>query len=267
MGGQISFHAPRHKDNQTINVSRQAFSDGGPGLNNVDRKLMWKMYDRERDYNWIWDKQARDPHTTNTQDRDTAKRTDISGFTESSDDKRKIRLGQIGPGWKPDQGGKFFHRLVKLNVDDGTLATTNGDRLYESMNDHALSDGALEFPMVGWPYYVRNPNKTLAFNDLKLNALTTPVANSNVADISFVGLNYPTKSELWHKNREIRAAKIQQTTNKTEFDLLGSTHYKSTLSINSKAASHTSSHCAMIHVPPLPLLDVSTNYSQSIKGN
>ena len=86
------------------------------------------------------------------------------------------------------------------------------------MNENALSDGALEFPMVGWPYYVRNPNKTLAFNDLKLNALTTPVANSNVADISFVGLNYPTKSELWHKNREIRAAKIQLTTNKTEFD-------------------------------------------------
>ena len=46
MGGQISFHAPRHKENQTFNVSRQAFSDGGPGLNNVDRKLMWKMYDR-----------------------------------------------------------------------------------------------------------------------------------------------------------------------------------------------------------------------------
>ena len=29
------------------------------------------MYERERDYNWIWDKRARDPDTTNTQDRDT----------------------------------------------------------------------------------------------------------------------------------------------------------------------------------------------------
>ncbi len=33
------------------------------------------------------------------------------------------------------------------------------------------------------------------------------------------------------------------------------------MSINSKAASHTSSNCAMIHVPPLPLLDGTTNYS------
>ena len=68
-------------------------------------------------------------------------------------------------------------------------------------------------------------------------------------------------SELWHKNREIRASKINLGTNKDVFDLTGTTHYKSTFSINSKAASHTSSHCAMIHVPPLPLLDVTTNYS------
>ena len=91
------------------------------------------------------------------------------------------------------------------------------------------------------PYY-----ETLAFNDLKVNALKPAVDNSKVADISFVGLNYPTMSELWHKNRELRAAKINLGTNKDVFDLTGTTHYKSTLSINSKAASHTSSHCISI---------------------
>jgi hypothetical protein len=252
MGGQIAIHAPRHKENQTINQARLAYSDGGPGLNNVDRKVMWKMYDRERDYNWVYDITAADPDTQTAQDRNTASQTLTAGFKESSDDKRKIRFGQVGPGWKPDTGGKYFPQLVKLSVDDGSLATTNGDRLYESMNDHALSDGALDFPMVGWPYYIRNPNKTHAFNDLKINALSTAVANSRIADMSFVGLNYPTMSELWYKNREMRAAKIQLTSGKDEFDLLGTTHYKNTLSINSKAASHTSSHCAMIHVPPLP---------------
>lgn len=55
MGGSIQMHAPRHKENQTINATRLAYTDGGPGLNNIDRKIMWKMYDRERDYNWIYD--------------------------------------------------------------------------------------------------------------------------------------------------------------------------------------------------------------------
>ena len=149
LGGQISFHAPRHKENQTINVTRQQFSDGGPGLNNVDRKVMWKMYDRERDYNWVYDITAADPDTGAAQTRNTASQTLTAGFTESSDDKRKLCLGQANSIWKPDQGGKFFSQLVKLSVDNGSLATTNGDRLYESMNDHALSNGTLDFPMVG----------------------------------------------------------------------------------------------------------------------
>ncbi len=48
------------------------------------------------------------------------------------------------------------------------LSNTNGDRLYESMNDHTLNDGLLEFPMMVWPYYNRNPSKDLCFNDLRL---------------------------------------------------------------------------------------------------
>jgi hypothetical protein len=37
---------------------------------------------------------------------------------------------------------------------------------YESMQDHALSEGPLTFPMMDWSYYVRNPPKELCFNDL-----------------------------------------------------------------------------------------------------
>jgi hypothetical protein len=33
----------RHKENQTINQSRPAYTDCGPRMNNVDRKIMWKM--------------------------------------------------------------------------------------------------------------------------------------------------------------------------------------------------------------------------------
>ncbi len=48
------------------------------------------------------------------------------------------------------------------------LSNTNIDRLYESMNDHALTDGTLEFPMMGWPCCVRNPSRDLTFNDLAI---------------------------------------------------------------------------------------------------
>lgn len=41
-GGNIAIHAMRHKDNQTINQSRLAYTDGGPGMNNVVRKIIWK---------------------------------------------------------------------------------------------------------------------------------------------------------------------------------------------------------------------------------
>ena len=53
LGGNIAIHGPRRKENEIINQSRLAYSDGRPGMKNVDQKIMWKMYDRERDYNWI----------------------------------------------------------------------------------------------------------------------------------------------------------------------------------------------------------------------
>ena len=61
--------------NQTNYVTRQQFSDGGPGLNNVDRKIMWKIYDRKRDYNWVYDITAADPDSAAAQSRDTASQT------------------------------------------------------------------------------------------------------------------------------------------------------------------------------------------------
>ncbi|EFX81409.1 hypothetical protein DAPPUDRAFT_102497 [Daphnia pulex] len=35
VGGEIALHSPRHKENQTINQTRLAYTDGGPGSNNV----------------------------------------------------------------------------------------------------------------------------------------------------------------------------------------------------------------------------------------
>jgi hypothetical protein len=64
------------------------------------------------------------------------------------------------------------------------------------MNYHALGHGLISFPMMGWPYYVRNPNRNLTFNDFLVPKLATPVSTNSVAKISFFGLNYPTMNEL-----------------------------------------------------------------------
>jgi len=90
------------------------------------------------------------------------------------------------------------------------LSNTNGDRLYESLNDPSLSEGPLEFPMMGWPFYVRNPSKDLCFNDLRVKAVADYPADE-VANISFVGLNYPTMKQVWDLNRELRAYRLSAT--------------------------------------------------------
>lgn len=269
MGGNIALHGMRHKENQTINQSRLAYTDGGPGMNNVDRKIMWKMYDRERDYNWTYEA---NPATTTPitelkapVSRDTVAMTNVDLLTEKSEDRRKIRLGQAVTAWNKEGLKKFLPQLIKLTTDQGEngMGSVNGDRLYESMNDHALAEGPLEFPMMGWPYYVRNPTRDLAFNDL-LTPKTAGYTAEDIADISFVGLNYPTMKEVWDLNREIRASKISGDATWTAASKFGLTHsapYKHSIAIPSKADTHTSSHCAMIHVPPLPLYDGKSNYS------
>lgn len=69
-----------------------AYTNGGPGMNNVDRKIMWKMYDRERDYKWIYDN---NPAATVTDlekeiDRDTIDITKVDTMTESTEDRKKF---------------------------------------------------------------------------------------------------------------------------------------------------------------------------------
>jgi hypothetical protein len=63
---------------------------------------------------------------------------------------------------------KLFSQFCKFPSDIGEngIVSINGEGWYESMNHHALSSGPLEFPMMGWPYYVRNSTKDIAFNDL-----------------------------------------------------------------------------------------------------
>lgn len=204
----MSFHGPRHKENQLINTTRQTYIDGRPSLNNVDRKLMLKMYDRERDYNWIFDASTQAASLDTATTRNTIGPTSISSLIESSDENRKARLGQTATSWNGYGARRSFPQLVKLEIgEQPSNEDSSGDRLYESMTDHALSDGPLTFPIMGWPYYVRNNGIIHSLNDYKVNNTTYPVT-SEIPNISFVGLNYPTMAEFANKFREKRANTI-----------------------------------------------------------
>jgi hypothetical protein len=57
-----------------------------------------------------------------------------------------------------DGARRNFPLLLKLATDLKDINWSNpiGDRLYESMQDFALSDGPITFPMTGCPCYLRN---------------------------------------------------------------------------------------------------------------
>jgi hypothetical protein len=116
--------------------------------------------------------------------------------------------------------------------------------------------------MMGWPYYVRNSTRDIAFNDL-CTPKTANYAAEEVADIYFLGLNYPTMKEVWVLNHELRESKLsgENWTSASKFWLMHSAPYKHSVAAYSKADPNTSSHCAMIHVPPLPLYDGKSNCS------
>ena len=51
LSGEIEIHVQRQEEKQTINQVRFAHTHGGIGVNNIDKKIMWKIEYTERDYN------------------------------------------------------------------------------------------------------------------------------------------------------------------------------------------------------------------------
>ncbi len=154
-------------------------------------------------------------------------------------------------------------QLVQAGIEDvstetGTIKSLDcGDRLYESMHDHALSGGPLEFPMMGWPHWVANTNNGLQFNTLTIPAPTTKYSVSDLANCSFVGLDYPDiaynhKAQIMLLAGKAKAAATNAAAH-TFRDL--SALSNSVPSFMKRQAETQSSHCAAIHVPPLPLID------------
>lgn len=78
LGGKIEFYGFRFMDND-VSTSTVKFipSTSSP----VDRKIMWKMHDRERDYNWSYIHPAAHSLATTNITLDTADQTNLKRIT------------------------------------------------------------------------------------------------------------------------------------------------------------------------------------------
>ncbi len=83
LGGKIAFHGMRYKENQVAPAQRLTYTGSGTDMNAVERKIMWKMLERERDYPWMYDVTASGVLST-ASTRDTQVLTATSAFDFTS---------------------------------------------------------------------------------------------------------------------------------------------------------------------------------------
>ena len=151
LGGKMAFQGLRFKENTVVPAQRLAYTESGTGLNSIERKIQWKMFERERDYPWMYDVTAGvGTQLSAATTRDTEAMTDTSKF-----DFNGQKAGYGPDAWMKFEPGKSFPQLVQAGIIDNVTETSavksldTGDRLYESLHDHALSRGPLEFPIMG----------------------------------------------------------------------------------------------------------------------
>jgi len=154
LGGKMELNGFRFMENDINNNSLKYVSaETSP----VNRKIMWKMYDRERDYSWSYVNPTTQSLSSSSIDFDTAKQTNLksnnligSGF----------EIGNVAGNWL---GKGTFPQLVHLSEhghhDPNDEEEYNyADSFFASMQDHQISSGSLEFPIMGWPKWVLNAN-------------------------------------------------------------------------------------------------------------
>ena len=216
LGGKIEFNGFRFMDND-VNTSTVKFipSSSSP----VNRKIMWKMYDRERDYSWSYIHPAAHSLATTSITFDTADQTNLkknnliaSGF----------EVGNIPGNWM--QKGTFpqlIHLSEHAHYNDAE-EYNNGDSFMQGMTDHPI-DQILEFPIMGWPKWVLNPNnikspanpRYIYFNTGRYS--TDGIQKvENLLNISFVNADFPTMAQCKAYMMKRRAGKLSENYNESD---------------------------------------------------
>lgn len=225
-------------------------------IQNMDRRLMWKMFDRERDFQWnINDKKV-------MSSAPTLRKWDSKTLEDNILRKEGGELGNLT---------KWSEKTLPMAImtcDDPDMLKT------EMMEDHPIAEGELSFPM-GHPFWMacgRNSNAAEALNFTTGSYPGSSEPPSTLMGVSFVNFHAQSIADYVRNQRYAKAN--SNSTNTTEVGsgtvavgklLAGSLSYKP-CSMNSyptcerdktKCDEVTSSHCALIHVPTYPTSDGS----------
>ena len=243
LGGKVALHGMRFLENNTAPTTMLRYQSGGTAVQNIDRKVMWKMFDRERDFCWMTGNysfnvlQLQDINATNYNQCGYNSNCE----TEATDNK-----------WESRQP---FKQACMLSVGSGSDLML-ASRVHEMMNDHPISNGPLEFPLMGHPCWSRNPSKTdFYFTSCKYEA---EGGGSAVAPMYYSYVNWMLPSMAEIHRRQVAASVCQGSgatgtialDNKVPLSLIPSYN-----NVITRCDDVTSSHCAILHVPQYPLVD------------
>lgn len=146
LGGGIKFSGLRIMENEVAPTSNLKYVQSNP-IQNMDRKIMWKMFDRERDFQWNFiDKKS-------MSETRTLRKWDVDILTSNILRKEGGNLGNLTK-WSE----KSLAMVIMVSDDTDMLKTS---RLFE-LKDHPIADGELEFPIMGNPFWMscgRNGNQ------------------------------------------------------------------------------------------------------------
>ena len=266
LGGKIELNGFRFMEND---INNNAIKYVSAETSPVSRKIMWKMFDRERDYSWSYVNATSQSLSSSVIEFDTAKQTDLkannligSGF----------EIGNLPGTWL---GKGTFPQLVHLSEhghhDENDAEEYNyADSFYASMQDHPISKGSLEFPIMGWPKWVLNANniknKALPRNVYFNTGRYSTEGISNVEDqlnISFVNSDFPTMAQCKSYMMKLRAGKLASTYDATDKKFKFNSTMPTSLieTFPSITDFTTSSHVAAIHIPQYCSFDGVVKFS------
>lgn len=255
-GGRLEMHGLRWLENMTT-PTRALTQELDSGLKSADRKVMWKMYDRERDGHWQPDIVT--SNLSSAINLDTTNKTVLSTLLANIEQRRRggvNGVSQVKQAWT----SRTFPSAVQLFNNTGQ---TNADRTYESLRDHPISSGHMEFPIMGWPKWVAT--QSVGFTHCQyITKSPQPIDVLNLTNISFVNMEVPTIEEVMrtHQGDRHMARTYDKTTNTWKSDSSAYLHGLQTKSIHhSYTDDQQSSMAAIIHVPAFPTADGSTEYT------
>ena len=268
-GGGMTFSGLRILENQISNTGRLAYTQNGL-MQGIDKKIQWKMFDRERDFCWQSNAQA-----------GTALETDATGkvgkgvvrtynaynadiLTAHPFRKDANVLGQVGT-WDARSLPQAY-----MCGENANMATAS--RVYEMMKDHPIGDGrSLSFPIMGHPFPISVGRKDGVSINLFFTTARYPGTTNKPSDLvgaSFVNWQACDIATYIRNQRIARCS----STNVCDKDIVDGTnsgllrdsvnHTVTSLSCaptyftsKLKCDDVTSSHYAVIHVPQFPLQD------------